>query len=75
MRELKKRNYVNFVLVDSPFRTRYRAYLRDKGLKETFETAEEFMRIDEEFQNEQYEACLDYARVRVWHKGSLDDLK
>lgn len=32
-RELKKRNYVNFVLVDSPFRTRYHYYLKEKGLK------------------------------------------
>lgn len=45
-RELKKRNYVNFVLVDSPFRTRYHSYLKDKGLKENFETAEEFMKMD-----------------------------
>lgn len=31
LRELKKRNYVNIVLVDSPFRTRYFEYLKENG--------------------------------------------
>jgi hypothetical protein len=46
LRELKKRNYVNIVLVDAPFHTRYKEYLKCKGLENNHQTVSDFMLID-----------------------------
>lgn len=63
------------MLVDSPFRTRYHYYLKENNLEDTHTSVKEFMRIDEEFQDAEYEACLEFARIRLWHKGLIADLK
>lgn len=67
--ELKKRNYLNVVLVDANYRQRFSNFLKEKQVEESLEAVHEFMRIDERFHNEEFEKCLELVRVRLLNTG------
>ena len=50
--ELKKRNYLNVVLVDANYKQRFSNFLQQTGREESLQAVHEFMSIDEQFHNE-----------------------
>jgi hypothetical protein len=52
--DLKKRNYLNIVLVDASFKHRLGNFLKERKAAESLETIREFMEIDDSFHNEEF---------------------
>lgn len=63
------------MLVEAPFRTRYNYYLKAKGFEDSHSHVRAFMEMDEQWQDREYEACLEYVRIRIWNKGSREGIR
>lgn len=73
--ELKKRNYLNIVLVDASFQQRLRNFLKATARQENIEAAKELMALDEPFHREEFQECLEFVRARVLNRGGREELR
>jgi surface antigen len=75
MAELKKRNYLSVVFVDSTFKTRYTNYINFNKIEDNYEQLIKFMAEEEKFHNIDFENCLEYVRVRIMNSGTYEKLE
>lgn len=69
---LKKRNFVNVICVDAPFKKRLSHYCEHKNLEVGLTTFEEFSNRDLNYQSDDYRKCLEFVRVRIYNDKGIE---
>jgi dCMP deaminase len=73
--ELKKRNYLNIVLVDASFQQRLKNFLKHTSREENMESVRELMALDEPYHKQEWQDCLEFVRARVLNRGGKAELR
>ena len=71
---LKKRNFVNVVMVDAPFKKRLKYYCELYKKQMDLAAFEQFSNKDLEYQTEDFRKCLEFVRIRVYNDKDLNQL-
>jgi hypothetical protein len=72
---LKKRNFVNVIKVDAPFKVRMKYYCEANKKQPVLETYEEFAKFDADYQTKDYQKCQEFVRVSIYNDGDYEKLE
>lgn len=72
---LKKRNFVNVISVDAPFKKRLSHFCQKQKIDVNLSAFEQFSNIDSDYQTDDYRKCLQFVRIRLYNDKGISELE